>query len=141
MAMQKNIPPWCLLSRTSDGHQLCNYIVRNDAEGLRNHIRWLRIEQKPNINNALQAALRYAAALGDDAGIQVLVQEGAQVTDDMINVAQQRDGATANLPGVGGHAFAALYLKALSLNAVSAYTPLTRLRVVHDTTPPPTQPL
>ena len=108
-----------------DAKGLCEYIVNNDRDGLRQHIRYQRTQSATDvIQKQLDGALQYAAALGDDVDIQVLVQEGAKVTTDIVNLAAKKQ---EDLPGVGGHAFAAMYLEALKDGLVSPFTPLTKL--------------
>ena len=116
----------------AEGQELCGYIVNNDTQGLRQHIRYLRHQRVsssssgggPPVQAVLNAALFYAAALGDDVGIQILAQEGAEITEDVVGVAANKD---STLPGVGGHTFAAKYLQALKDRQVSTYMPLTKL--------------
>lgn len=110
----------------TEGRPLCGYIVNNDAQGLRSHLRWLKKNKGADEQRAaMRAALMYAAYLGDDVGIQVLVQEGAEVDDDIIQAAEHRHDT---LPGVGGHTFAAMYLRAIKEGELSSYAPLLKLR-------------
>ena len=107
---------------------MCAFVVRNDARGLR---QWIQQQHHRGTltpekrREALDQALHYAAALGDDQGIQTLLQEGAHVTPAMVEVARNPN---PNLPAVGGHAFAAAYLEAVLHDNLSPYIPLDRLR-------------
>lgn len=117
----------------TEGQELCGHIVTNDAHGLRLHIRWLKTQRTgEEVAAALRAALLYAAYLGDDVGIQVLVQEGAAVDAEAVRAAADRH---PSLPGVGGHTFAAMYLQALRDKQFSPYVPLTKLRFASTLAP------
>jgi hypothetical protein len=73
----------------------------------------------------LSRAVRYAALVGDDLGIQVLVKNGAKLDKQAYVNAKN----VTSVKGNGGHSLAALYIKGLMNGSISASTPLDKLKL------------
>ena len=105
---------------------MCDHIIGNQADKLRQ----LLTENKANIPiEALQLALRYAALLGDDMGMQVIgsaiYDMNGDIPNDVFDYAMQ----PTTYDGVGGHTLAALYAQKLAQSPGFAKTSLEEVKI------------